>query len=151
MGKMDEDAVRKRLMREAAEEALAEAADADPAVAKWLDDDLAAGMTDILGMPPDKLQRALGDAIPDLSASEVKAAIRDAQAARKAMEGGWLSGPDPEKAAKILKGNSNLKGLAKSRTEKSCFIFALLLLAGFGTAAGSIVWGAIELVGALAR
>jgi hypothetical protein len=147
---MDEEAVRKRLMREAAEEALAEAADNDPGVAKWLDDDFAAGMTDILGMAPDKLQNALNSAIPDLSRKEIDEAIQDAKAARKALEGGWLSGPDPEKAAKILKGNDNLKGLAKSKTEKSCFIAALVLLAGFGTTAGAVIRGAVEVVSALA-
>lgn len=151
MAKQDPDEVSKRLLREAAEEALANASDNDPAVAKWLDDDLEAGMTEILGMRPDALQAALNEAIPDLSASEVDAALRDARAARKAMEGGWLSGPNPELAANILKGNKNLKGYAKTRGEKSCFIAGVVLLAGAGALVTSAVWGAHEVVSALLR
>lgn len=155
MAKQDPDEVQKRLMREAAEEALAEAADADPAVAKWLDDDLASGMTEILGMSPQALQSALNDSLPGLSKREVDAAIRDAKAARRAMEGGgWLGDkPDPELAARILKRNSNLKGLAKRRNGCGKKAGALALLAA-GSLAGLVAaaWTAADAVlTALAR
>jgi hypothetical protein len=139
MAKMDDDAVWKRLQREAAEEALAEAADNDPDVAKWLDDDFAQGMEDILGMPMDKVGKELRDAMGGISDADVRRALEDIKEAKRLAKGGLFSGPKPKKAAAKLQGNKHLKKLAK---KKSGCPFVLAILAG---TAVSLLWGSVEL------
>lgn len=149
MAKQDDEAVRKRLMREAAEEALAEAADKDPAVSQWLDDDFEKGMTQIMGMSPSQLQEELNGAIPGISQREIDAAIRDAQAARRAIKGGFFSDPNPELAAKIMKKNGKLVKLHNAKKSKSCFIAGLVLISGGLTTLAGIALVAAEALSAV--
>jgi hypothetical protein len=150
VAKQDPEEVRKRLMREAAEEALAEAADADPAVAKWLDDDFAEGMTEILGMSPGALQKELGKSIPGITDDEIKQAMRDAKAAQEAMKGkGFLGKPDPELAARILSKSKGLKKLAKAK--KGCAVVGLLLLVIGSSSLTAAIYGAIEAIAMVTR
>jgi len=145
VAKQNDDEVRKRLMREAAEEALAEAADRDPAVAKWLDDDFDQGMTEIMGMSPTQLQRELNDALPGITAAEVREAqqaLKDAQAAAK---GGWLSSPNPGKAQKILKSNGLLNKLCKKKGGW-CAVVAVLMLTIGGSTVAAAIYGAVEII-----
>jgi len=145
VAKQNDDEVRKRLMREAAEEALAEAADKDPAVAKWLDDDFDQGMTEIMGMSPTQLQRELNDALPGITSAEVREAqkaIRDAKAAAK---GGWLSSPNPAKAEKILMSNRGIKEVRRKKG-KGCAVIAVLLLTIGGSTVAAAIYGAVEII-----
>lgn len=151
MGKMDPEEVRKRLMREAAEEALAEAADNDAAVAKWLDDDFEKGFGDIIGMSTGKLRDQLDKAVPGISEQEVREAQRAIAEAKRALDGGWLSKPNPKEAERILMGVRGIRELKKSKSEKSCFIAALLLLTGSGATVCGLIYGATEVVSALVR
>lgn len=149
MAKQDPDEVEKRLRREAAEQALEEAAERDPGVAKWLDDDLERGFEEILGMNSKDLQKALSASIEGLTSAELDQALEDARRARKALEGGWFSKGDRKRAEKILMSNGKIKELGKKRGEKSCFIAGLLLVAFFGSAFAGVIWGAVEIVSAV--
>lgn len=141
MAKQDPEEVRKRLMREAAEEALAEAADNDPAVAKWLDDDFDKGMTDLFGgTSPAAYRKALEQAIPGITDKDVEAAQKAIKEARKAAEGGFFRSPNPQEAERILMSVRGIREVKKQKESKSCFIAALVLL---GSASLS-VWGLIE-------
>lgn len=149
MAKQNDDEVRKRLMREAAEEALAQAADADPAVAKWLDDDLDQGFQEILGMSPDKLQAELSRAIPDISKEDIRAAQEALADARKAAKGGFFSSPNPQEAERILMGVRGIREVKKAKENKSCFLFALVLLSGGLVTLAGLVYGAVEAIASI--
>lgn len=151
MAKYDPEEVRKRLMREAAEEALAEAADNDPAVAKWLDDDFDKGITDLFGgTSPKDIQRELEKAIPDITEKDVREAQEAIRRAKKAAEGGWLSKPNPKEAERILMGVRGIREVRK-RKSKGCAVVGALLLTLGGSTIGAVLYGAAEIVSALNR
>jgi len=135
MAKFDEEAWRKRNEREQEEEEARKFLEYQGSDAE-LDD----AMLDILGMSATELQKALEKDIPGMTQKEIDTAIRDAKAARKAMQGGgWLGGkPDPELAEKILMRNGKIIELHKKR--KGCVVVALMML---GSASLSI-WGLVE-------
>lgn len=149
MAKQDNEEVRKRLLREAAEEALREAAEKDPGVAQWLDDDLDKGFQEILGMTPGKLQEELGKAIPDITEKDIREAQKALADARKAAKGGFFSGPNPAEAERILMGVRGIREVRKAKEDKSCFLFALVLLSGGLTTIAGLAYGAVEAIAAI--
>lgn len=83
------------------------------------------------------------------SESETKAMKKAARRAQDAMRGGWLSSADPAEAARIVENNPGLRALKKSKEDKSCFLFALVILAGSGATSAALIWGAVEMIGRL--
>lgn len=149
MARQNDDEVRKRLMREAAEEALREAAEKDPGVARWLDDDLDKGFQEILGMTPKKLQEELGRAIPEITEKDTREALAALDQARRAAKGGFFSSPNPAEAERILMGVRGIREVKKSKENKSCFLFALVLFSGALATIAGLVYGAVEAVAAI--
>lgn len=138
---MDEDAVRKRLAQEAADEALAKKLDSDPEFAKNFDDSFVRGFR---GLEDD----IIGQAAKDLgySDAQIQKALQTAQKARKTAAGGFFTNANPEKANEMIKENLVLRNVVKAKSEKSCFLFALVILAGSGATSIAIVWAAVDLV-----
>jgi len=78
-------------------------------------------------------------------------AQRVIQRARKQARGGWFTRPNKNKAARTLRGSKAVRDAAKQAKKKKdgclgCAVVTVLTLAG---SAGSVVWGAVELVAAL--
>lgn len=149
MAKQNDDEVRRRLMREAAEEALAEAADAYPDVAKWLDDDFDKGFGEIIGMSPEKLREELRKAIPDVSERDIREAQQAIVDAKKAAKGGWLNKPNPLEAERILMGVRGIREVKARKEEKSCFLALLLVVSGGLATAVGLAYGAAQAVAAV--
>lgn len=141
MAKMDEDAVRKRLEQEAADEAIARKLDSDPQFAKDFDESFIIGFR---GLEDD----IIGKAAKDLgySDAQIQKALGDAQRARKVAKGGFFVNADPAKAEKIIRENAVLNKVVTAKSEKSCFLFALVLLASGGVSIGGTVWAVGELL-----
>lgn len=144
MAKFDEEAYKKRIAREIAEEEAREMAANDRAV----DDSLMFETFELLGMRASEVaayQAAAEDAIKD------KIDIDDAMRAIKKGKREYRRG-NKVKAEKILKGNKNVGKIAKAqKKKKGCAVVALLMLTLGGGAFGSVVWGVHEVVSALAR
>lgn len=83
------------------------------------------------------------------SKSETEAMIQAAERARRAMTGGWFSSKDPVKAEKIIMSNRGMRELKQSKEDKSCFLFALVLLSGGTATLLGLIYGAIEAVAAV--
>lgn len=142
MAKMDPEEVRKRLEREAADEAIAKKLDNDAQFAKDFDASFVQGFRgledDIIGKVADEL---------GFSDAQIQKALQDAQKARKLAKGGFLTNADPAAAEKLIKGSKVLSGVMKAKEDKSCFIFALAILAASGATSVGLIWGAAELLG----
>lgn len=141
MAKMDEDAVRRRLEQEAADEALARKLDADPDFAKDFDESFVRGFR---GLEDDIIGRTAAEL--GFSDAQIQKALADAQRARKVAKGGFFVNADPAKAERIIKANKVLHKVVKAKSEKSCFLFALVILAGSGATSVGIVWAAVDLL-----
>jgi hypothetical protein len=144
MAKFDEEAYKKRIAREIAEEEAREMAANDRAV----DDSLMFETFELLGMRASEVaayQAAAEEAIKDTI--NVDDAMRAIKKGKKEYRKG-----NKAKAAKILGGNKNVAKLRKAaKKKKGCAVVALLMLTIGGGTFGSLVWGAVEVVSALAR
>lgn len=145
MAKQDPDEVEKRLRREAAEEALAEAADKDPQLADWLDYDFEKGMKDVLGMSTSELRKNLEKAIPDITDADVNEAQKAIRDAKRAAKGGFFSGPNPKEAERILMSSRGIREVAKKKS-KGCAIIALLMVGGSTATSVGAIWAAAEVL-----
>jgi hypothetical protein len=136
-------AIQRRLDEAAAQEAAQRDRDGK------MDDAFLREAHDIFGLGLDELVDFVNEDHGDLvDGAEAKRVIREA---KRQAKGGWLSKPNPRKAVKTLKGSKAVKKVAKAAKEKKdgcfgCAVVAVLILTG---TAGSVVWGAVELVSAL--
>lgn len=137
MAKFDEEAYKKRIAREIAEEEAQERAANDRAV----DDSLMFETFELLGMRASEVaayQAAAEEAIKD------KINVDDAIRAIKKGKREYKKG-NKAKAEKILKGNSNVAKLRKAaKKKKGCAVVALLMLAVGGSTLAGVVYGAVE-------
>lgn len=70
--------------------------------------------------------------------------------ARRQAKGGWLSSPNPRKAARTLKGSKAVRDAAEqARKKKGCFLFMVLAGLALAGVAWSATWGVVELVAAI--
>ncbi len=141
MAKQDDDAIMRRLIAEAAdEEAIRQQAQRD---AK-MDDAFDADIVDLLGGASlSDAPRGFAKSMPNLDPAEVAAAREAMLKAQKALKGGWLSRPDPEKAAQIINGNPTLRHAAER--SKGCVV----VLVGLGATLAGLAAGVVELAGRL--
>jgi hypothetical protein len=87
------------------------------------------------------------------SDADIAAAAKAIRDARKAAEGGMFSSGDPAKARKILNQNKGVIKKAQKKAPKKggCTLFALIILVAIGSAVSGSVWGAVEIISALAN
>lgn len=129
MAKFDEEAWRRKLAREIAEDAAQEDVDAQD------DAQLKRELTDMFGTSDyDKIIKAVGQA-EGFSADEIAAMQKAGRLARKELRRGNV-----DKAEKIVMSNRGLKEVRKSKKDKGCAVLGLL---GLGSVVLSI-WGLIE-------
>jgi hypothetical protein len=140
MGKMDEDAVRRRLEQEAADEELAKKLDSDPDFAADFDKIEKKLLRDLEDGTLNKIARE-----KNMSDSEKAAMMRAAERARAAAKGGLFRSPDPAKAEKIIMSNRGLREARKHQQGKGCVVVALLFLGSSATAVGTL-WAAAEVI-----
>jgi VIT1/CCC1 family predicted Fe2+/Mn2+ transporter len=130
-------------LRQVADDAaLAEKLNNDPEFAKDFDESFVKGFT---GMEDDIIENFAKE--QGYSKDEKEAMRRTVKRARQTAKGGFLTSGDPAKAEEILMSNRGIREMRKQKSEKSCFLAALVLLAFLGSTVGAAVWGA---AGALA-
>lgn len=143
MAKFNPDDWEKRMRSEMADEIAGEAA----AAARAAQDDaqLRKELVDMFGGADyDAIVRAVG-ASEGYSAKEIKEMEQAAKLAKK-----QLKSNHPREAEKIIMSNRGLREVRK-RKGKGCAVIAILLLAVGGSTFGAAIYGAAELIGALAR
>jgi len=142
MAKFDEEEWKKRMAREAAEEEARERDLNDQQV----DDSLMFETFEVLGLRASevaKFQKEAEEALKDRI--DMDDAMRVIEKGKKLHKKGKKA-----EAEKLLKGNKNVQKISKAQQKKKgCGVIAILLLAIGGTAAGSVVWGAVEVISAL--
>jgi len=132
----------------AANRALEEASDKDPQVADWLDNDLDNFVKQNWGVSMAEMSKIENASIDGVTKDDVIEAQRVIRQARREAKGGWFLAGNPRKAAKRLKSSKAVNKVAGAAKKKKdgcfgCAVVALLMLTG---AAGSAIWGAVELV-----
>lgn len=132
-----EQAIQRRLDAEAAQEV------AEQRAGRKLDESFDSEMEGLLGMPLDDVR-----ALFDHNRSDVDPKLRKAM-----QEAGKLARANkPQRAAKIVRRNQKDARAAIKKTQKSgCVVVALLMLAAVSSVVGAGVWGAVEVVSALAN
>jgi hypothetical protein len=142
MAKFDEEAYKKRIAREIAEEEAREMAANERAV----DDSLMFETFELLGMRASEVaayQAAAEDALKD------KIDLDDAMRAIKKGKREYKKG-NKDKAERILKGNKNVQKISKAQQKKKgCVVVALFMLAVGGSTLAGVVYGAVEAVALL--
>jgi hypothetical protein len=129
------------LKQQKADKDLAKRLDSDPEFAEQFDDSFERNLEKF----DDEFLRHFAKN-KGYSKSETEAMIKAAERAKKAMSGGWFGSKDPVKAASIVEGNKALRAMKKEKKKKSCFLAALVILAGSGAMSAAMIWGAVELI-----
>lgn len=132
-----EDAVQRRLEAEAAEERALEKLERSTTdeIANILENELDADIADI--------RRALLGG--ELSKDEKEAA----EQLKKAVEGGWLSGPSADRVHKVVKKNKKQLKSAAKKGKSGCWLTTAILAVISLSGLGGLVYGAAEVVSAL--
>lgn len=113
-----------------------------------MDDAFLREARELFGVELEEIEEYARDHADDLiDADEAKRVIKEA---RKQAKGGWLSSPNPRKAAKTLKGSKAVRDAAEqARKKKGCFLFTVLAGLALAGVAWSATWGVVELVAAM--
>ena len=132
------------------DKALQEAIEKDPQLADYIDYDFERQIKQMTGVSMSDMRKVQpGEGV---SESDVDEAMRVIEQAKRAAEGGVFRAKNPKKAKRLLDNSSAVKKVGKkAKKSKGCVIAALLMLTIGGGTFGSLVWGAVEVVSALAR
>lgn len=145
MAKFDEEAWKKRIAREIAEEEARAGQDyRDRKMDQAFEREFFDALKDATGgMTPEEFRKAISKDIPDVTQGEVDEAMKIiAEASRLGKKGKW-------KKAKAKLNNSTVKKVGKAAKKgKGCAVITLFMLAVGGSTLAGLVYGAVE---ALAR
>jgi hypothetical protein len=132
------------------DDALQEAIEKDPQLADYIDYDFERQIKQMTGVSMSDMRKVKpGEGVSDADVDEAMEVI--AKAKREA-EGGVFRAKNPKKAKRTLENSKAVKKVSKkAKKDKGCAVVALLMLTIGGSAFGSLVWGAVEVVSALAR
>jgi hypothetical protein len=136
--------LKQQAAQEKADAELAARLDSDPEFAEQFDDSFERNLSKFDEEFMRKFAKDKG-----YSKAETQAMLDAAERAKKAMRGGWFSERDPVKAEKIIMSNRGMRELKQSKKDKSCFLFALVILAGSGATSVGLIWGAVEMLSRL--